>query len=525
MQKAKHLLALTTGMALLAPALASGQEYDVLIRGGTVYDGSDSPAHAADVAIKGDRIVQVGNIPTGAKAALTIDAKGKIVSPGFIDPHSHSAQGLETAELAAALPQLYQGVTTVMTNPDGGGPSDLTEQLTKTRGFVPGVNVAPMIGHNAVRKAVLGDADAQPTPQQQQAMEMLVKKAMDEGAFGFSSGLEYIPGKFSHTPEIIGMAKVAARYPHAFYTSHMREEGVDVLKSVAELVEISREAKITAVATHYKALGKIAWGSSKAMIAAIDKARSEGLPVWADQYPYEANSSSAQGMFVPGWAQAGGSAELVKRLGDPALRARIRTETAQKIIDYGGPDRVKISRYDADPSLKGMMLDQIAKAKGVEWIDALLSILENGGAGVVIFSLNPDDVEAIMKQQWTMTGSDGSLVAFGSDAGHPRAYGTFPRKIRNYVLDKPVISMQQAIHAATGLPAQVFGFTDRGLLKSGYIADVIVFDPTTIRDRATFDNSHAYSEGMVYVFVNGEAAVADGKATAERHGRVLTRYK
>lgn len=511
------------GLLAAVPGSAAAQTYDVLIRGGTVYDGTDSAGRVADVAIKGERVAKVGDIPAGATAVLVVDARNKIVSPGFIDPHSHAAEGLQTAELAPALPQLYQGVTTVFTNPDGGGPADLTEQVARTRALVPGVNVAPMIGHNGIRRAVMGEGDRKPTAEEQRQMEALVGKAMDEGAFGLSSGLQYVPGKFSETAEVIGLAKVAARYPNAFYISHMREEGEGVLDSLAELTQISREAGITSIATHLKAMGRIVWGKSTEMIAMIDKARAEGLPVWADQYAYEANGGALQSMFVPGWAQAGGSAALVERLRDPQLRATIRAAMAQSIEDFGGAARVQIRSYEADPSLNGKRLDAIAGANGLEPVDMAIAMIEKGGARTVIFSLDPADVEAIMKQPWTMTGSDGALVPFGGTSEHPRAYGNYSRKIRAYVLDKPVISMQQAIHSGTGLPAQVLGLPDRGLLREGYYADVIVFDPATIRDLATFEQPHAYSVGMTHVFVNGRTAVAEGKALPDRHGRVLTR--
>jgi N-acyl-D-amino-acid deacylase len=513
---------LLTATLLLAPA-AWAQHYDVLIRGGTVYDGTDTPGRVTDVAINGERIVRIGPVEAGAKATLDIDATGKIVSPGFIDPHSHAADGLLTSELAPALPQLYQGVTTLFTNPDGGGPGDLTDQLARTRALVPGANVAPMIGHNGVRKAVMGDVDRLPTAAEQQQMEALVKKAMDGGAFGFSTGLQYIPGKFSETSEVVGLAKVAARYPGAFYISHMRDESAGVLQSLDELVTVARQAKLTSIATHLKPLGKVVWGLSARMIAAIEKARAEGLPVWADQYPYEANGGALQSMFVPGWAQAGGSTELVARLAKPALRARIRTAMIQAIDEFGGAPRVQIRNYKADPSLNGKRLADIAKANGLEPVDMAIAMIEKGGASTVIFSLDGADVEAIMKQPWTMTGSDGALVPFGGSAEHPRAYGTYPRKIRSYVLDKPVITMQQAIHAATGLPAQVLSLPERGFLRAGYFADVIVFDPATIRDLATYTQPHAYSVGVEHVFVNGHTALTGGKATPERWGRVLSR--
>ena len=518
------LLSAVALLALTQPATA--QEYDVLIRGGTVYDGSGGPGRRADVAINGDRIVAIGVIAAKAIARTMVDAKGKIVAPGFIDPHSHAAPNIHTPQLAAALPMLHQGITTLMVNPDGGGPADLTKQIAELRTNVPGVNVIPLIGHNAVRGAVMGNANRKPTAAEQAKMEGLVTAAMQAGAYGLSDGPFYIPAKYSDTPEIVGLAKAAARFPHAFYTSHIRDEGnydIGVVGAVEEVITVAREAKIPGVVTHIKALGPQVWGKSAELIAHINKARSEGVQVWADQYPYTASGSNLMASLVPGWAQEGGADALAKRLQDPAMRARIRAEMVPNLARRAGPNAIMMRHFPADPSLDGKRLDEIARAAGKDPLDTAIDMLIRGGGPTVSFNMDDKDVEALMQQPWTMTSTDGALPEFGKTSEHPRAYGSFPRKLRKYVLDKPVITMAQAIHVSTALPAKVFALVDRGALRAGAFADVIVFDPKTVRDTATYLKPHAYSVGMDYVFVNGRAALMKGKPVAERYGRVLLR--
>ena len=530
-----HRRAAAAGLALSVVAGAFGAfaqapapQYDVLIRGGTLFDGGKGAGRLADLAIKGDRIVEVGTIPASATATRVIDAKGRYVTPGFIDPHSHAAPGITTAKLAAARPILFQGITTVMLNPDGGGPGDLREQIADVRRHTPGVNVIPIIGHNGVRTEVMGLVNRTPTAAEQARMEGLVKAAMDFGAFGFSSGPFYIPGKYSKTNEMVGLAKVAAQYPKAFHISHIRDESsydIGVLGAIRELIQISREAKLPGIVTHMKMLGPSVWGQSTAAIKLINDARAQGLEIYADQYPYAASGSSLRTSLVPGWAQEGGQDALAKRLQNPEQRALIRKEMAANLVRRAGANAIMIRGYDADPSLEGMRLDQIAKRRLQDPLDTAIDMLIKGGAGIVSFNMNERDVEALMKQPWTMTSSDGSLVEFGEGAEHPRAYGAYPRKIRRYTLDRKIISMSQAIHSSTGLSAEVFGIKDRGVLRPGAFADVLVFNPQTIRDVATYEKPHAYSVGMDYVFVNGRAAIDGGKVAPERFGRVILRER
>ncbi|MDP3490521.1 MAG: amidohydrolase family protein [Phenylobacterium sp.] len=517
-------LALSLMSGVSAQALA--QEYDVLIRGGTVFDGTGAEGKAADVAIKGERIVAFGVIPATATATTVVDATGKYVSPGFIDPHSHAAPEIGTPELAAAIPVLHQGITTVMINPDGGGPGELTPLIADIETNKPGVNVVPMIGHNGVRRDVMGLENRKPTPAELAGMEALVRKAMDLGAFGFSSGPFYIPGKFSDTSELVALAKVANTYPNAFHISHVRDESsydVGVLGAIEELIEVSRQTGIIGVVTHMKMLGPSVWGQSEQAVEMINAARAEGLSIWADQYPYAASGSSLQSSLVPGWAQEGGPDATIKRLQNPEQRALIRQEMVANLERRAGANAIMIRNYQADPSLNGMRLDEIARRNLQDPLDTAIDMLIKGGSSIVSFNMNEGDVERLMQQPWTMTSSDGALPAFGVGGEHPRAYGAFPRKFRRYVIERDVISMAQAIHTSTGLPAQVFAIKDRGVIAPGAYADVLVFNPETIRDVATYQEPHAYSEGMEYIFVNGQTALSAGKVTEERHGRVLRR--
>ena len=530
---------LLAGLLLGACASATwAADYSVLIRHGIVVDGTGAPRRAADVAIKDERIVLVGDVPAGATADKVIDAQGKLVVPGFIDPHSHSWPGLGDPKLADAKPILLQGITTVMINPDGFGPADLRPQVAAIEAQRPALNALPMIGHNGVRTAVMGLANRAPTPAELNKMQGLVKAAMDYGAYGLSSGPFYIPGKYSKTPELVAMAAVASKYPHSFYISHVRDESsydIGVINAIKELITISRETKIIGVVTHMKMLGPEVWGKSGEAVSLINAARAEGLSIWADQYPYAASGSNLQASLVPGWAQEGGPAAIAKRLQNPEQRGLMRKEMVANLARRGGANAIQIARFPADPSIQGKRLDEIAKARLKEPIDVAMDLLVQansqrgdfpfGEESIISFNMNERDLETIMKQPWTMTCTDGGLSTFGAGVEHPRSYGAFPRKLRRYVLDKPVISMEQAIHSMTGLPAQVFTIPDRGVLKRGAFADVVVFDPKTIRDVATYTHPDAYSVGIEEVLVNGRLEIDGGDQTSARGGKVLLRTR
>ncbi|MBL9211213.1 MAG: amidohydrolase family protein [Opitutaceae bacterium] len=515
-------LVLLPGMA----AVLSGQTYDVLIRNGRVIDGSNSPWRQADVGIRGDRIVAVGRLPA-ATAREVIDAAGRYVVPGFIDAHSHASPALTQSRTAPAEALLRQGITAVLINPDGGGPTDLGAQRRALEAAQPGVNVVQMIGHNAVRQAVLGSADRDPTPEELERMRALVRRGFEEGAFGLSAGPFYTPGAFSKTAEHVALARVAAEFD-GFYTSHIRDEAdynVGVVAAVEEVIHVAREARLPGIVTHIKVLGPRVWGLSAEIIRRIDAARAAGVEVFADQYPYEASSTGLTAALVPPWALEGGVGKLQARLANPEMRARIRREMIDNLARRAGAANIMIRSHRADPSLEGRRLDAIARERLVEPVDAALALIGAGGASIVSFNMDERDLKAFMAQPWTMTSSDGELVALGEGVPHPRSYGPYPRKLRRYVLEEKVLPLEQAIHSMTGLPAAVFRVQDRGAIRPGAFADVVVFDLATIRDRATYEQPHQYAEGVSHVFVNGRAALASGNLTPVRAGRVLVRAR
>ena len=511
--------------ATAAPAQrGAAAPFDVLIRHGRVLDGSGNPWYRADVGIRGDRIVAIGDLGD-ATATTVIAADSLFVAPGFIDTHSHAGESLARPALSSAQQLLAQGLTTIFANPDGGGPVDLAAQRVAFEKNPLGVNVAPMIGHGAVRSAVLGMQDRAPTADELKRMEALVQRGFDEGAFGLSSGPFYAPGSYSKTDELVDLARIAAKY-HAPYQSHIRDESdytVGLLAAVEEVITVAREAHTRGVVTHVKALGPNVWGFSSAIVQRIDRAREEGIEVFADQYPYEASSTSLSAALVPRWAQAGGTAAFRTRIADPADRARIVPEMRENLARRGGGARIQIARYGPDSTIEGRTLAQVAAARGTDQIETALALLAKSDVSIVSFNMLDEDIERLMRQPWTMTSSDGALVPFGVGMPHPRGNGAFSRKLRKYVVEQHVVDLPAAIRSMTSLPATVFNLPDRGVLRPGAFADVVVFDLAKVRDRATYEQPHQMSEGMVQVLVNGRFAIRDGKFTTEHAGRVLRR--
>ena len=496
--------------------------YDLIIRGGTLYDGRGGKPIIGDIALQGDRIAAVGNLGA-ATASREIDARGLAVAPGFIDGHSHAAdRELVRPELAGAEALLAQGVTTVFINPDGWGLPDLAAQRALIEKAGPGINVAPMIGHKPVRTAVVGLAARAPTPEELDRMCAMVRTAFErDGAFGLSTGLIYAPASYAKIDELLALARVAAEFG-GFYHSHIRDESdatVGRKTAVEELLTIAREAKITSIITHIKGSGPRMWGRADEEIRQVEAARAAGLAVWADQYPYEAGATYLSSMVLPGWAQDGGMEKTRARLADPATRAKIRAEMITSIEGRGGPGTHLISEYEPDRSVEGLRLDEIGRRRKMEPVDAAIAMIETGEPRAISFSIRMDDILTFMRQPWTMTASDG----FGVAEAHPRSYGTFPRKLRVFALDQQVISLERAIHSMTGQPAEILGLRDRGVLRAGAFADLVVFDLAKLRDAATYEQPRARAEGMVHVFVNGRSAVAEGKYPGTRAGRVLSR--
>ena len=495
--------------------------FDVLIRGGMVVDGSGAPARRADVGATGDRIRAVGDL-SAATAATVIDAAGRYVTPGFIDVHSHAGPGLATAELKQGRPVLAQGITTVLVNPDGGGPVDLSAQRAGYQRAGIGLNVGLMVPHGSVRSAVLGMTDRDPSPAEQAKMNALVREGMRAGAFGLSSGLYYAPGSYSKTVEVVAMAKEAAALGGS-YSSHIRDEadyGVGVVAAVDEVIAIAEQAGLTGVVTHMKALGPASWGLSKTLVAHIEAARARGVKVFADQYPYEASGTGIVGALMPRWAQVGGREVMLRRV-TGELRGKVRDEVKANLARRGGADTFLVSEYDPDTSIEGKRLSDLAKAAGQAPEEYALTLLEKGDAGLVSFNMSEDDIALIMRQPWTMTCTDGGLQPITEGKPHPRSYGAFPRKLQRYVRERQVVDLPFAIRSMTALAAEVFGVKDRGVVREGAYADLLVFDLAQVTETATYEHPHQIAAGFDTIVVNGRVVRTRGTFADTLPGRVL----
>ena len=487
-------------------AQAQPERFDVVIRNGRVLDGSGNPWVRADLGIRAGRIAAVGSL-TNASGTLMIDAANQFVTPGFIDVHSHAAEGLSRPELRQARPIVAQGVTTVIVNPDGGGPTDLAAQRKTFDSGGLGPNVALLIGHGSVRGAVMKtDPRREPTADELDRMRTLVRRAMDEGAYGLSSGLFYTPGSFAKTEEVIELAKVAGERG-GVYTSHIRDEGdygAGLIASVQEVIRIADEGHLTGIVSHMKALGPDNWGLSVAATTRIEQARARGVPVFADQYPYEASSTSLRAALLPGGAELSDEATLREN-----LRRR------------GGPDAIRIASFAPDRTLEGKSLAEIAAARGVSAEAAAAEILKRSSPSIVSFNMSEEDIRHIMTRPYTMASSDGGLLMPGSGMPHPRNNGAFVRRLAVYVRERGVVGLEFAIRSMTSLPATVFGLQDRGVIRPGAIADLAIFDLAALKDNATYAEPHKIAEGMTWVLVNGVPIVAKGTFSEALPGKVL----
>lgn len=532
MMRSKVLLGACAGLLFVIPDAtlrAQQREFDVLIKGGTVIDGSSAPRYRADVALKGDRIAAMSPDPiANARAARVIDANGKIVAPGFIDMHAHLDP---LPQLPGAESAVRQGVTMALGGPDGGSPLPLAPYMAAREQQRIGINVGYLVGHNTIRQRVMGVVNRAPTPDELQRMKDLVAEGMSHGAFGISTGLRYLPGNFAKTDEVIELSRVAAD-SGGIYTSHLREEGLGLIEGVAEAITIGREARIPIVLTHHKAVGTQMWGQSTRTLAMIDSARRAGIDVMADVYPYTATSTGI-GVLIPTWAFDGGDSSFTRRLGDPVLRDSIKRGIVFNILnDRGGGElsRVQFSSTRWRPDLNGKTLADWAKQRGLpptpeNGAELVIEAQQNGGASMIYHVLDESDVQRILQHPQAMIGSDGRLSSPGETSPHPRAYGTFPRVLGRYSRDLKLFPLETAIYKMTGQSAARLRLRDRGTLRAGNYADVVVFDAATIADKSTFAQPHRYPVGIEYVFVNGVAAVDGGTFTDARAGRVLKRSR
>lgn len=525
------MIALLSATALAVPhgAAAPQDEADLVLRGGTIYTGDAAPFRG-DVAIRGDRIVYVGPKAPG-KAAKTIDATGLIVAPGFIDPHAHVNDALASGDPAArlVLPFLTQGVTTAFIGVDGSGDPDVARTFGVTSAGVPGavagleqssrdfgINFATYVGLGAVRAKVIGAADRAPTPAELGQMTALVDTAMCQGALGLSTGLFYAPQSFAKRDEVVTLAKAAAARG-GVYDSHIRDESsytIGLKGAVEEALAVGRDARIPVHIAHIKALGVDVHGQAPAIIAQIEAAQKAGQIVHADQYPWSASGTGLSAALLPRWAQDGGRAAMLKRFDDSAAMARMRPEMAENLRRRGGPASLLITSGPA--GFEGKTLEQVAKDRAIDPVDAAILILKQREAGVASFNQDEADIAAFMKRPWVVTSSDASQ-------GHPRYYASFARKYATYVKDKAVIDLGTFIRQSTATPARMFGLEGRGELKAGAFADVIAFDPATFAPRADYARPTLFSTGMRFVTVNGALAIEDGAPTGLAGGRPLPR--
>jgi N-acyl-D-amino-acid deacylase len=499
-------------------------EVDILIKDGRILDGTGNSWFYGNVAIKNGKIVKVGNLGNYT-AAKTIDAKGLIVAPGFIDVHTH----IEGDEIKNPTADnfIYDGVTTVVTGNCGSSDVDIKSYLQKLDSLHLSINIATLIGHNDVRRAVMGSANRKATAEEQKKMEELVEKAMQDGAVGFSTGLIYTPGTYSTTEEVVGLAKAAAKYK-GVYATHMRDEGDEITKAIEEALYIGKEAKMPVEISHFKLTGQQNWGRSKETIPMIIKAREQGIDVTIDQYPYTASSTSL-GTLIPDELLSDGGDSIKARLQRPEVRKYVTRYMVaklkkRKLKHFSYP---VVAYYKADTTMNGKSIEEVnllmgRKHKAKEEAETVMDMMVKGGAGMVFHGMSENDVKRIMQYPFNMFASDASIRVFNQGAPHPRGYGTNARVLGKYVREEKIISLEEAVRRMTSLPAQKFKLMDRGLIHEGFAADIVIFDEKEVTDLSTYEKPHAYSAGFRFVLVNGVPVVEEGKHNGNRSGKTLS---
>jgi len=524
---------LVTGimMAILRPALAA--DADVLIRNARIVDGTGSPWFISDVAVADGRISALGR-NLDVDADTIIDAGGRVLTPGFIDVHTHvesSPRSAGLVDIPRADNFLLDGVTTIITGNCGGSEIDIAGYERSLHGL--GINVATFIGHNTVRREVVGLDDRAPTDAEMREMKAIVEKAMQDGAVGFSTGLLYVPGTYAETAEVVELAKVAAQYG-GVYTTHIREQGAMLHESLIEAITIGKEAGLPVQISHLKVKGPSRWGTIGAAIELIDSYRAEGVDVVVDAYPY-ARASTNLGVNLPRWAVAGSASDIAGRIEDPDTNERIVAGMKDLLDDGGYPDYsfATVARYIPNESYNGMNITEINRLREGEpnidgEITTILDMMVEGGeagvsqgASMVYHYMSDEDVDTIYRYPNAAVASDGGVIEPGVGLPHPRSYGTNARVFADYVRKRHVMTLEDAVRRMTSLPARTFSFHDRGIVRPGFVADLVLFDPEKVQDNATFENPHQFSDGFDYVIVNGQVAVANGEPTDVRAGRFV----
>ena len=529
----RRILALSILTLAAANVVAQGNQVDLLIQNARIIDGTGSPWFRSDVAINDGRIVDVG-VDLNIEASRTIDAAGRVVAPGFIDVHTHvessdSRDGLQ--RLPRADNYLLDGVTTIVTGNCGGSEIDIEAWNTSLVGL--GINVATLVGHNSVRRNVMGLDDRAPTAQELEQMRSLVDQAMQDGAVGFSTGLLYVPGTYATTEEVISLAEVASRHG-GVYASHIRDQGERLHESIDEAVRVGREANMPVQISHFKIKGPARWGSIGDAIELVESYRREGVDVVIDAYPYD-RASSNLGINLPRWAVSGGAEEIAARIRDDDTHSRLVGEMKSMLDDGGYPDYsfATVAQYRPEPSYIGRTISEINRlverpgTTDAE-IETVLDMMVEGGeagsiygASMIYHYMSLEDVDTIFRYPNAAVASDGTIMAYGRGQPHPRSYGTNARVLGNFVRERQVLTLEDAIRRMTSLPARTFSFHDRGIVRPGFAADLVLFDPAKVADKATFEDPHQYSVGFDYVIVNGVAVVAEGEMTDERSGQFV----
>jgi N-acyl-D-amino-acid deacylase len=509
-------------LAVTISPMVTAQKLDLKIINGRIIDGTGNPWFYGEVGILNGKIVAIGkNLP---EALQIIDARNHIVAPGFIDVHTH----IETNDLKFPTADnfIYDGVTSVITGNCGSSHVDLAKYFFRLDSVRLSINVGSLIGHNSVRNEVMGQVMRDPTPEEQRKMDGLVERAMLHGAVGFSTGLIYVPGTYSKTPEVVSLAKAAARH-QGVYASHIRDEGDRVHEAITEAISIGREAQMPVQISHFKVTYKPNWGKSVETVSLIEKARVEGIDVTVDQYPYIASSTSLN-TVVPTWVFSGGHDSLLYRLNNKDIRERIKKEMvaelkSKKLKNYS---YAVVANFNPDSTYNGKSISQInvmkgRKEKAAQEAETILEMIVHGRVQMVFFSMHENDLKTIMKYPFNMFASDAGVVMPGPTMPHPKAFGTNARVLAKYVREEKIITLEEAIRRMTSLPARKFQLRDRGILQEGMAADIVVFDEKNVKDISTFTTPHAYSVGFSTVIVNGKVVVSEGKHTGLRPGHVL----